>query len=174
MPITGCALTDDYSFGCDKSIGGIKTLWVIERDNISSIDESSGLVTGITKVSGKVFRRYQLVLETSSTQEALNGNRQNGTLYYGQTVTLIINKQSVATRNQILLMARNNALTIITEDNVGDYRMYGMENGLTVTGGSVDSGTAWADRNGYTITLTGNEEELAPFVTEAVIATLQT
>jgi len=172
MPLTGCALTTDYSFGCGTGAGGVKTFWIIEMDNVTAIVESSGLVTGITKVSGKVFRRYQLVLETSNTAEAITTNRQNGTTFFAQTLTMIINKQQLAVRNELLLMSRINVM-IIAEDNNSTWRLYGRENGL-ILGGNVPSGTAWADRNGYEITLTGNEEELAPFVDETVIATLQT
>lgn len=173
MPLAGCALTTDYSFGCGQGAGGVKTFWIIEFDNVSSVAESSGLVSAITKVTGKVFRKYQLVLETSHEEEAIVGNRANGTLYYSQSLTMIINKQQLAVRNEILLMSRTQVM-IVVEDNNSTWRLYGRENGLTATTGNVTSGTAWADRNGYEITFTGNEEELAPFVDESVIATLQT
>jgi hypothetical protein len=173
MPLTGCALTSDYSFGCGNGAGGVKTFWIIESDNVSSIGESSGMVSAITKVAGKKFRKYQLVLETSHTEETITGNRQNGTLFYAQSLTMIINKQQLAVRNELLLMSRTQ-VKIIVEDNNSTWRLYGYENGLTATGGNVTSGTAWGDRNGYEITFTGNEEELAPFVQESVIATLQT
>lgn len=170
---TSCALTSDYSFGCDKSVGGVKTFYIIELENIASITESSGIVTTITKVTGKKFRTYQLVLETSSTTETITGNRQNGTLYYAQAAVLVINRQQVAVRNEILLLAKNN-LVFVAEDNIGDYRLYGRVNGLTLNSGDVTSGTAWGDRNGYTLNFTGNEEELAPFVDDSVISTLTT
>ncbi len=173
MPLTGCSLTTDYSFGCGNGAGGVKTFWIIEYDNVSSIGESSGLITGITKVPGKVFRKYQLVLETSHTEETITGNRQNGTLFFAQSLTMIINKQQLAVRNEILLMSRG-LVRIIAEDNNNTWRMYGFENGVVSNGGTINSGTAWADRNGYEITFTGNEEEPAPFVDESVIATLQT
>lgn len=173
MPLTGCALTTDYSFGCGQGAGGVKTFWIIEYDNVTAMAESSGLITGITKASGKVFRRYQLVVETSHTEETITGNRQNGTLFYAQSVTLIINKQQLAVRNELLLMARG-LVRIIAEDNNNTWRMYGFENGLAANSGTINSGTAWADRNGYEIVFTGNEEEPAPFVDESVIATLQT
>jgi len=173
MPLTGCALTTDYSFGCGIGAGGVKTFWIIEADNVTAVGESSGNVTGITKAGGKVFRQYQLVLETSHTEETITGNRQNGTLFYAQSVTMIINKQQLAVRNELLLMSRTNVM-IIAEDNNNTWRLYGAENGLAAVSGTVNSGTAWADRNGYEITFTGNEEELAPFVDESVIATLQT
>lgn len=168
-----CALTQDYSFGCDVGAGGNKTFWFIELENVDVITESSGVVTAITKVSGKIFRKYQLVLETSNTDEAITGNKQNGTLFYGQTAVLVINKQQVAVRNEILLLAKNR-LVLVAEDNNGTYRLYGRENGLQLLTGSVTSGTAWADRNGYTLNFTGNERELAPFVDSSVISTLQT
>ena len=171
--MAGCALTSDYSFGCDVGIGGTKELYLIELENISSYTESSGTLTAITKVSGKIFRKYQLVQETANFGEDITGNRQNGTLFYPQRGTIIINKQNVAVRNEILLLAKNR-LAVIIKDNNLTYRLYGREYGLMLQTGTAETGTAWGDRNGYTLNFTGNELELAPFVTDAVIATLQT
>lgn len=168
-----CALTSDYSFGCDVGIGGTKEVYLIELENISSYTESSGTLTAITKVSGKIFRKYQLVLETAAFDEDIIGNRQNGTLFYGQKGTIIINKQNVAVRNEILLLAKNRLVMVIKDNNL-TYRLLGREYGLMLQTGTASTGTAWGDRNGYTLNFTGNELELAPFVTDAVIATLQT
>lgn len=171
--MAGCALTSDYSFGCDVGIGGTKEVYLIELENISSYTESSGTLTAITKVAGKIFRKYQLVLETAAFDEDIVGNRQNGTLYYGQKGTIIINKQSVAVRNEILLLAKNRLAMVIKDNNL-TYRLLGREYGLMLQTGTAGTGTAWGDRNGYTLNFTGNELELAPFVLDAVIATLQT
>lgn len=168
-----CALTQDYSFGCDKGAGGIKEVWLIEAENISSYTESSGTLTAITKVAGKIFRKYQLELDTAQFSEAITGNRQNGTLFYAQTGLIIINKQQVAVRNEILLLAKNHLVAVV-RDNNDTYRLFGRVNGLMIATGSAASGTAWGDRNGYELNLTGNEIELAPFVQLSVIATLQT
>ena len=168
-----CALTSDYSFGCDVGIGGTKELYLIELENISSVTESSGTLTAITKASGKIFRKYQLVQETANFGEDITGNRQNGTLFYPQRGTIVINKQNVAVRNEILLLAKNRLVVVIKDNNL-TYRLYGREYGLMVQTGAAETGTAWGDRNGYTLNFTGNELELAPFVQESVIATLQT
>lgn len=171
--MANCALTSDYSFGCDVGIGGVKEVYLIELENISSYTESSGTLTAITKVSGKIFRKYQLVLETAAFDEDIVGNRQNGTLFFSQKGTIIINKQNVAVRNEILLLAKNR-LAIVVKDNNQTYRLLGREFGLMLQTGGANSGTAWGDRNGYVLNFTGNELELAPFVADAVIATLQT
>lgn len=168
-----CALQSDYSFGCDVGIGGTKEMYIIELENITSVTESSGTLTAITKATGKVFRKYQLVLETANFKEDITGNRQNGTLFYAQAGTVVINKQQVAVRNEILLLAKNR-LAIVTKDNNLTYRLYGREFGMMLQTGTADTGTAWGDRNGYTLNFTGNELELAPFVLDSVIATLQT
>jgi hypothetical protein len=167
-----CALTSDYTFGCDVGIGGTKELYLIELENISSVTESSGTLTAITKATGKIFRKYQLVQETANFGEDITGNRQNGTLFYPQRGTIVINKQNVAVRNEILLLAKNRLVVVIKDNNL-TYRLYGREYGLMVQTGTAETGTAWGDRNGYTLNFTGNELELAPFVSDAVIATLQ-
>jgi hypothetical protein len=168
-----CALTQDYSFGCDVGAGGLKEVYLIELENVDSVTESSGTVTAITKATGKIFRKYQLVQDTATAEETLTGNLQNGTLYYAQKVTLVINKQNVAVRNEILLLAKNR-LAVVTVDNNDTYRLYGWDQGLRLNEGSAATGTAWGDRNGYTLTFSGNQRELALFVQDSVIATLQT
>lgn len=171
--MANCALTSDYSFGCDVGIGGSKEAYLIELENIVSYTESSGTLTAITKVTGKVFRKYQLVLETANFEEDIQGNRQNGTLFYPQKGTIIINKQNVAVRNEILLLAKNRLVVVIKDNNL-TYRLFGREYGLMLQTGNATTGVAWGDRNGYTLNFTGAELELAPFITDAVIATLQT
>ena len=111
--------------------------------------------------------------ETANFGEDITGNRQNGTLFYPQRGTIVINKQNVAVRNEILLLAKNRLVVVIKDNNL-TYRLYGREYGLMVQTGAAETGTAWGDRNGYTLNFTGNELELAPFVQESVIATLQT
>ena len=167
-----CALTQDYSFGCSVGSGGTLECWIIETANITSYVESSGTLTTITKASGKIFRKYQLVLETGNFQEDIVGNRANGTLYYDQKGTIVLNLQQVAVRNEILLLAVNN-LTIIVHDNNDTYRLYGRINGLRLLTGSAATGTAFGDRNGYTLNFEGKEAALAPFVSSAIISTLQ-
>lgn len=168
-----CALTTDILFDCEKGAGGLKEVYLIELENIASYTESSGTLTAITKVAGKVFRKYQLELETAQFGEEITGNRANGTLFYSQRGTVILNKQQVAVRNEILLLAKNHLVAVV-KDNNDTYRLYGRENGLMVETGTAESGTAWGDRNGYTLNLTGKEKELAPFVSSSVISTLQT
>jgi len=168
-----CALTQDFNLDCRDSVGGLKVLYLIELGNITSYTESSGTLTAITKATGKIFRKYQLELDTSTFEEDLTGNRQNGTLYVTQTGTVILNKQQVSVRNELLLLGKNR-LVAVGIDNNGFARLYGRTQGLMLTTGKATLGTAWGDRNGYTLTLVAQEPELAPYVDSATQATLQT
>jgi hypothetical protein len=168
-----CALTQSYGFSCDVGAGGLKEVYLIELENVSSITDSSGTLTAITKATNKVFRKYQLVQDTASANEELVGNQQNGTLYYSQNVTIVINKQNVNVRNEILLLAKNR-LAIVAIDNNDTARLYGWDQGLRLTTGQAGTGTAWGDRNGYTLTFTGNQNKLAYFVDDDTVDTLET
>jgi hypothetical protein len=70
----------------------------------------------------------------------------------------------VNTRNEILLLAKNNLVALV-KDNNDKIWVLGFANGLDITGGGSATGTAFGDRNGYTLTFTGNEKELAPLFT---------
>lgn len=168
-----CALTQGYNLDCREGIGGLKEVYIIELANVTTITESSGTVTGITKATGKRFWKYALVRETSNAVENITANEQNGTLFYSQTVTIILNKRQASVRNEVMLLAKNN-LIIVGVENSGRAFLYGREQGLILGSGTAETGTAWADRNGYTLPFAGNEEELAPEVDAATVLTLET
>lgn len=170
----GCALTQDLTLDCRDAVGGLKEVYLIEKDNVSTITETSGVVTALTKAVGKKFRKYSLIRETSNASETITGNEQNGTIFYAQQVQLIINKKQANTRNEILLLAKQGGLIVVGVENTGKAFLYGKEFGLMLNAGSSNSGTGWADRNGYELTFSGNEKELAPEVESTVLAALQT
>jgi len=168
-----CALTQGYNLDCRDAIGGIKEVYIIETSNISSYTEASGVVTALTKKTGTRFWKYQLIKETSNTEEDITGNEQNGTIFYAQKVNVIINKQTTSVRNEILLLAKN-YVSIAVIDNSGVGRIFGVKNGLLLNAGNSNSGTAWGDRNGYTLNFTGNEIALAQTLDASVVTALET
>ena len=68
---------------------------------------------------------------------------------------------TAAKRNEILLVARNRNLKVIFEDNNGKYWLMGLTRGAVVSAGTSVTGTAVGDLNGYTLTLTAQEPEMA-------------
>jgi hypothetical protein len=90
--------------------------------------------------------------------ETLNASIENGSIYYTPEVTFTINKLQVAVRNELRLLARNRLLVIV-QDNNNRYWLLGSANGLEATAGTAGTGTAFGDRSGYEMTLTGMEPD---------------
>jgi hypothetical protein len=57
---------------------------------------------------------------------------------------------------------------VFVEDNNGNYFAVGLTRGCNVNG-TVSTGTALGDMNGYTLTITAEEPILAPFVASGVV-----
>jgi hypothetical protein len=166
-----CALTQGYALDCRDSLGGITEVYFIESKNVSSVTQASGVVSAIVKGAAKVFRKYELVPGTASLTENINANVQNGTVFYAQELSIVLNKLQANTRNEILLLAQN-TLEAVVGDNNGKYWLLGKVHGLNITGGSGTTGTAQGDRSGYTLTFSASEAELAPEVAGGIIAGL--
>ena len=165
-----CALTAGYILDCKESLGGLKSIRLVEWDNLDSTTVVAGVST-VTMDASKKFWKYELVSQTSSWTETITANVQNGTVFYQQEVTMVLNKMKASTRNEILLIAKNR-LAIIVEDMNGTYWLIGRVNAADLTAGNGTSGTSNGDRNGYTLTFTAMEAEPAPTVTSANVATI--
>ena len=152
-----CPLTAGYILDCKESLGGVKSVRFVEFDNVASIAYAAGVAT-LTMVASKKFWKYNQVRETSSFTETITANVQNGTIFYQQEVTVIINKLAAATRNEILLLAKNRLMAIV-EDMNGNFWLLGAKNGLDITSGNSATGTASGDRNGYTLTFQAMEAD---------------
>jgi hypothetical protein len=153
-----CSLTTGYALGCRDSVGGIKTIYVQGWNATGTVNTNgSGTVTGFTGFSSG-FYEYDLTKATSSMTETLNASIENGSIFYTPEVTFTINKLQVAVRNELRLLARNRLLVIV-QDNNNRYWVLGAANGLEATAGTAGSGTAFGDRSGYEMTLTGMEPD---------------
>jgi hypothetical protein len=166
-----CALTQGYTLDCRESLGGIKAVWLIAHANVSSVTEASGIVSAITKSAGKVFYKYELVKNTGALTETITASVENGTVFYAQEMTVVLNKLQANTRNEILLLAKNTLMAVVQDAN-DKYWLVGRYTGLDITGGTAATGTAQGDRSGYSLTFTGGEKELAPEVSSSIIAGL--
>lgn len=160
-----CDITSGFALSCRDNTGGIKNLYILSGSITSITDASEGLIEEISG-SGEMFQ-YELFRQTSDFSEAINATPENGTVFYEQNVNATFFKLQSATRNQIRVLAKNPELKIVVEtnngsvDNVGRYWLLGEENGVQLLSGTGQSGTAFGDLNGYTLTFTGQEPEPA-------------
>jgi len=171
-----CALTQDYNLDCIDSFGGAKTISFIEIAN-ATITETAGVVTAITKATGKVFRKYNIEAYNIEPEEAYSVSRENGTAMNKQTLKFPINKLSVSVRNELLLLGKNRLFAVIVDNNGTGWLFGGTagnEIGMTMTSTSAKTGKILSDRNGYEISFEADVKSLAPSVDSTTLGTLYT
>jgi hypothetical protein len=168
-----CAITSGYTIDCRENIGGLQAVFLVEFGNVTSFAEVSGLVTGITKATGKRFYKFEVPRATANTSSNATASEENGSVFYTHQVVFPLNKRDSTTANIVRTLAKNK-LVAVTLDMDGNYRMYGQRNGLYLASTESGSGTAAGDRNGYNITLTGIEKDDFLQVTSAVGLALET
>jgi hypothetical protein len=167
-----CALTQGYTLGCRDSVGGIKEVRFIEFANVTGIAVTSGnVVSGITTSGSTKFWKYDLTKQTSQFTETVTPSMENGTIFYQQDLQVILNKMTAALRNELRLLGQNRLIASVTDRN-GNYWMLGSRNGLELSAGTGQSGTAFGDRNGFDVTFTGMEEQPMFSVQASIIAAL--
>jgi hypothetical protein len=168
-----CALTQGYSLDCKDSAGGITEVYFIEKGNVSAIVSASGVVTGLTKAAGKRFWKYELPKETGSFTHNPTVSTENGTLFFEQNLTIVVNKLSASINTELKLLAQN-ILVAVVKDNNNKFWMLGKERGLDMSGSTSGSGTAFGDRSGYSLVFVGKEPDQLYEVNSTVAAALET
>lgn len=157
-----CDLTSGWTIDCKDSQGGIVKVF-IANGPVDGFTETSGVLSAITvggvAVAPADFFEFEVPKQTSSLTETVNASTENGTVFYQQDLTLVFNKLEATKRNQILLMAQNENMLVVAKDGNGKYWSVGLERGASLTAGSLTSGTAYGDRNGGELTLTGLEAQ---------------
>lgn len=164
-----CNITSGWAIDCLDSQGGIEKVF-ITNGPVTSFTASNGIVSAINIGANPAsFFAFDVPKQTSTLTETVDVSVENGTVMYTQELVLVFNKMEAAKRNQILLMAQNPNLLVIAKDNNGKYWSIGLERGANITTAEITSGTAYEDRNGGEITLTGMEASPMFEVQEAVI-----
>ena len=167
-----CNITAGVTLDCVDQNGGIEKIF-IANGPAESFTESAGTITAIT-VGGSAltpsdFFEFEVPRQTSSFTETINVSQENGTLFYDQALTMILNKRDAAVRDQILLLSQNNEMVVVFKDNNGKYWSVGVARGAYMTAGTNVSGVAYGDRSGSELTFSSMEEQPSFEVTGSIV-----
>ena len=175
------ALTKGRGLDCNRISGGIKFVYFGVYDQFTAPIETVGLpvtageVTDLEMGANDLYR-YTMPLGVASLTDTIVGSRENGTIYYTPTLSVILNRLTKEDQNQIKLLgatklvcfAQLNA-TLPTGTDV--IVALGVTNGMELNAGTMDSGASFGDRGGYNLTLDGMENKPFPMVADYPIAT---
>lgn len=170
----GATLSGLESSRCQRSKGGIVEVFIANyADGIftTSVDEDTNLVTNVTNLdSGTTWYRYALSKNIPSTfTQTLNV--EGASNYVSSELVLNFPKMQTANRLEVSALAVADTAVIVKTAN-GDYMAMSVTTPIVASAGSGDAGEERNSNNYYSITLSGEDDTFAPFLTEQAITTL--
>jgi hypothetical protein len=172
------ALTTGLNKSCDTNAGGLNKIYITDYENVSSYTIGAGTggdwITGITMAGPALFYEFQTNKNVCNFVETVAIDLVAGTTFFNQIVTVVLSRRETVKRNAIEeLTDGQKQLCIIVLDSNGLYWFSGLDEGSYVSAIDGGSGTAKADANGYTITLTAMEaiqmHQVDPSIINAII-----
>jgi hypothetical protein len=166
-----CDIANGRLEACKDSVSGLDAIYIINYGTYNPDSVALGgdvtydgtytdLITQITSVSTV----YKFELKgANSFEQAIQSSRDNGTTFFEQTLTVQLKKQDVVTHKTIKLLAYGRP-NIIVRTRANEFFIAGLQRGCDVTAGTVSSGTAMGDFNGYNLTFVGMENVPANFL----------
>jgi len=171
------ALTKGRGLDCNRISGGVKYIYfgVYDQftDPISTVGivQASGEISDIEMGSGTGLKRYTMPLGVASVTETITGSTENGTIFYAPVVNVVLNKLTKEDQNEIKLLGQTKVVIFaqLNEQLANGHDVIiglGVTNGMALNAGTMDSGAAFGDRNGYTLTFDGLEPIPFPMVAD--------
>jgi hypothetical protein len=168
-----CEMTSGYNDRtCTNGKGGIKSVLLFPLGNVATSHITANEVDILT-VTGETFL-YKLKSNLSSYTAPIKVNKDNGTLFYEQSLSMILASDNKELRSEIHLLAQNEVVCLV-ENADGSIVALGFGEGLQIADANeYTSGVLKGDRKGHVLVLNGMENEEVPDVDPNVYATLLT
>lgn len=164
-----CELTKGRKEPCKDVVGGLKNIYFLDFGDLGTVTKTDDEITNLTGDSSNDLTAFKYELKgNSSFEQTVTASRENGTVFYEQTLNLTLKKLSKEDNKELKLLAYGRP-HVAVEDYNGNVFMMGLEHGADVSGGSIVSGASMGDLSGYTLTLTAQEREPANFMASATV-----
>ncbi len=162
-----CDLTGGRAKPCKDAVGGIRQIHFVDFGDLGAVTLGSN--DEVTDMAGTFTYYTYDVKGNSSLETNITTSLENGTTFFEQVVNLTLHKLTKEDNKELKLMAFGRP-HVFVETFDGSVILVGREHGAEVTGGTMVTGTAMGDLQGYTLTLTANEVTMPNFVDGATAA----
>jgi len=163
-----CVLNTGTTLDCRSSLGGVKSVYIGSTTGQDiSITASTGVATAVTAQGGTIsitsvadlttngMFEFQQPRQTASLSETGAFSEENGTAFYTQVASFVINTLEGEKLNTLNILGQNTRLVVIIKDGNDRYWIVGNTSGAIVTASTAETGTAFGDRSGVTVEATG-------------------
>lgn len=149
---------------CDASMGGIKEVLIIQRDDVEAItSDATEKIDSITLKQGKKFVKWSFRRNTGSYTSTFEGDPTTGNSSVTTEVSLQFSRAEADKRLKIQSALNANAVVIV-RDMYDNYLYLGEDNDVYVTACTMQSGTAASDLSGFNITFQDVADTLPKFI----------
>lgn len=165
-----CDITHGRIEECKDSVSGLKAIYIINFDELNedsavfdtTTDQEDQLDTWIPVDTASPLNiyKYELKSTANALNTTINASRDNGTTFFTQELVVNLKRQDVVTHKQVKLLSYGRP-RIIARSMTDQFFLLGFAQGCDVSAGTIGTGAALGDFNGYQLTFTA-EEELPP------------
>ena len=160
-----CLMSTGRKLACKDAVGGIKAVYFADYGTLGAATITAGVVSAF---AGLTYTLYKYdVKSASGLEQTITSSDESGTTFYEQTLTVVLTKLGALTQQELQKLIVGRAHAFI-EDNNGNFLAVGMTRGTNVTG-TISTGVALGDLNGYTLTIMAQEPLMAQFVTSTLV-----
>ena len=152
---------------CKDTVGGIKNIYFVDYGDFTGIVYNATDTDVIDDLAASFSAyKYEVHFSSSFTQN-IQSSMENGTTAFEQVLEVTLPKLTKEDHKELKLISFGHP-HVIVEDQNGNFFVAGLLNGMSVTGGTIVTGTAMSDLSGYTLTLTGMEKKPANFLGDSI------
>ena len=157
-----CSLTlTGRGVGCKDALGGIKRIYVAEWSDGLWDPIVSGEVADVTAAT--TFYTYDMTRGSGSLTQTITSDLAAGTVFFDQVCSVTFNKAAATDIAEISNLVKGR-MAVLVQDNNDNWFVVGHKNGVEVSGGTAQTGTAAGDQNGFTIEFSAQDVAPAPFL----------
>ena len=153
---------------CSPNMGGIVEVLIANHADVTAVTVTDNKVAAITMATSANFHKYSFARNTGSLSSNYTIDEANGSRFVVSDLVLVFNRMETAKRIEISALAQGE-LAVIVKDANGKYWYLGKDAPVRASAGDGLTGTARADRNGYSVTLQDNSLELPLEVDASII-----
>jgi hypothetical protein len=160
--MANCVTLSGLTLDCRDNVGGIKYAYIAPFSSSiggTVLTGSIGTLTldgvGVSTLPAGEFKKFETPRQTGFITETGTFSDENGTAFYTQVISLTFNKLTSGSQTEIQQLGEASKLAVIVKDNNDRFWLIGNKNGAVATTTTGGTGTAFGDRNGVTIEITG-------------------
>jgi len=165
-----CDIISGRTEQCKDAVSGLHAIYLVNYGDLDfpslnqygTGDNTDQIVS--VQSDGLSFSIYKFELKgNNSFEQTINSSRENGTTFFEQALTVQLKRQDVKSTKNVKLISYGRP-RIIIHARGDQFFLMGLDQGCDVTAGTISSGSALGDFNGYSLTFTGMEELPANFI----------